>query len=103
MAGTKLTSGCWLLLVVSVGAVACTGSDGREDGSEQPSAPAPAAVDFAAPDGDALPRGVRPGDQTDQSLSGVAASEDVVVAVGSDYSANVHLPLFLTSVDGGEH
>jgi hypothetical protein len=81
---------------------ACTG-DGEGGSRREGQVPSAAsvAVDFTAPSGDALPRGVRLGDQSDQALHGVAASDEVVVAVGSDESANVVTPLFLTSLDRG--
>ena len=102
-------------LVAALALAACSGGGGDDpqpeskpssettgsETPEAPEAPEPAAVDLEAPAADQLAGGVRLGDQTDQSLSGVAASGEAVVAVGSDTSFNVTRPLFVSSSDGG--
>lgn len=96
------------LTLLTAGALAlsaCTGGSEEADPSptKSPSAEAaePASADFLAPTKDQLASGVRLGDQSDQSLNAVAASGDVVVAVGSDASYNTTLPLFVVSTDQG--
>jgi hypothetical protein len=81
---------------------ACTGAGTEETESDRSGgAPEPVGADFAAPGARDLAKGVRLGDQSDQSLTAVARRGERVVAVGADESFNTTLPLFLVSADGG--
>ncbi|WBQ04971.1 hypothetical protein [Kribbella sp. CA-293567] len=88
-----------LLLAFGLAAGGCTSSDGEKPGAAGATIQ-PVVFDVPTTPQEA-DKTYSPGDRTEQALQAVAARGKDVVAVGSEVSAKVSRPLFLSSTDGG--
>ncbi|MEV8376924.1 sialidase family protein [Kribbella sp. NPDC056861] len=88
-----------LVLALGLAAAGCTSGNGRKSLTSVTSAQ-PIVFDVPKTPQEA-DRTQAPGDRTNQTLEAVAVRGRAVVAVGTDLSAKVSRPLFLSSADAG--